>query len=411
MNSRIPKICTVVFSYYPADVRVRREAEALVEAGMSVDVICLRNHAEPSQEIVDSVLVYRLPMQRKRAGKLRYIWEYIYFIFLAFFKLSLLHMWKRYNLIHVHNMPDILVFSALIPRLLGVKVIIDLHDPMPEAYIAKYSTKESHVAIRALRFMEKCSIRFAHLVLTPTVACRNLFIDRGCPPQKIEVIMNLPQERFFLRDNTENSKMGRANRERFTIMYNGTITERYGLNKAIEAISRVRDKIPNLLLHVYGEGDFVNQFLDRVIELDLEDVVYYHGLVSPETIAVAIQSIDIGLIPNEHSRHWDLAVPTRIFEFLSLKKPVIVPRTKGILDYFDDQSLHFFESGNVQSMAAAILDAYINPAKGRVVLEHGIKINQRYRWELQKQRLVELVTNLIGINVSILAKHRVLEKN
>jgi glycosyltransferase involved in cell wall biosynthesis len=400
MNSRKPQICAVVFSNYPADVRVRREAEALVEAGMSVDIICLRNHAESSQEVVDGVLVYRLPMQRmqrRRVRKLRYIWEYVYFIFLAFFKLSLLHMQKRYNLIHVHNMPDILVFSALIPRLLGVKVIIDLHDPMPENYMARYSIKESHVTIRALRFMEKCSIRFAHLVLTPNVAFRNLFIDRGCPPQKIEVIMNLPQERFFRRDNIENSKMGRANRNKFVIMYNGTITERFGLNKALEAISRVRDKIPNLVLHVYGEGDFVNQFLDHVVELDLEDVVYYHGPVSHETMAVVIQSIDIGLIPNEHSRSWDLAVPTRIFEYLSLRKPVIVPRTKGILDYFDDQSLHFFESGNAQSMAEAILDAYINPAKSRVVLENGIKINQGYRWELQKQYLVDLVTNLIGI--------------
>jgi glycosyltransferase involved in cell wall biosynthesis len=398
MNARIPQICTVVFSNYPDDVRVRREAEALVKAGMSVDVICLpRNRVEPSREVVDGVLVYKLPVQRRRAGKLRYIWEYVYFIFLAFFKLSLLHMQKRYNLIHVHNMPDILVFSALIPRLLGVKVIIDLHDPMPENYMARYSIKESHVTIRALRFMEKCSIRFAHLVLTPNVAFRNLFIDRGCPPQKIEVIMNLPQERFFHRDNIENSKMGRANRDKFVILYNGTITERFGLNKALEAISRVRDKIPNLVLHVYGEGDFVNQFLDRVVELDLEDVVYYHGPVSHEAMAVVIQSIDIGLIPNEHSRSWDLAVPTRIFEYLSLGKPVIVPRTKGILDYFDDQSLHFFESGNAQSMAEAILDAYINPAKSRVVLENGIKINQGYRWELQKQYLVELVTNLIRI--------------
>jgi glycosyltransferase involved in cell wall biosynthesis len=386
----------VVFSHYPQDPRVRREAEALNEAGFSVEVMCLRDQNQEPFETVDAVSVHRLPLQRRRGGKLRYLWEYLAFIVMAFSRLSALHPRHRYQVVHVHNMPDILVASAIIPRLWGAKIILDLHDPMPEAYMAKYHLPDAHPVIRTLRFLERLSIRLAHLVLTPNISFRNLFISRGCPPEKIEVIMNSPQERFFSLDASEPLPRTRVKREGFVLMYHGTIIERYGLGKALEAIASVRDRIPGLVLQVYGDGDSVESFLKRVTELDMDDIVHYHGRAAPEVIAAAIKSADVGLIPNEHSLHWDLAVPTRLFEYLSLGKPAIVPRTRGILDYFDEQSVCYFESGNAQSLAQAILDAYLQPERMQAVLARGMAINQQYRWKLQAEKLIGLVTGLIG---------------
>src|SRR6266446_6009149 len=113
------RIAMIVFSYYPSDVRVRREAETLVESGMTVDVICLRKKGQKSQENIYGVNVYRIDIQRKRLNKLRYIWEYLYFIIKVFFKLSFLFFRKSYHIIHVHNMPEFLVFCALLPRVAG----------------------------------------------------------------------------------------------------------------------------------------------------------------------------------------------------------------------------------------------------------------------------------------------------
>ena len=62
------QIAIAVFSYYPADPRPRREAEALVAEGMQVDMICLKDSSESKQEIVNGVNVYRLPLKRKRGG-------------------------------------------------------------------------------------------------------------------------------------------------------------------------------------------------------------------------------------------------------------------------------------------------------------------------------------------------------
>jgi hypothetical protein len=54
----------------------------------------------------------------------------------------------RYNLVHVHNMPDVLVFEAFIPRVCGARVILDLHDPMPELMI-KYLESPSSFHIES----------------------------------------------------------------------------------------------------------------------------------------------------------------------------------------------------------------------------------------------------------------------
>ena len=392
----LAQVAMLAFSYYPGDSRVKREAEALVESGMAIDVFCLRDDSELKREIVNGVDVYRLPLRRKRGGKLRYFYNYTYFIFLAFAILSVLHIRKKYSLVHVHNMPDILVFSALIPRLCGSKVILDLHDPMPEVYRTKYSVSQSHPFIHLLIFLEKLSIWFSSLVITPNISFRDLFISRGCPEFKIHIVMNSPDEKIF-SFSPKNIKCKKVNNHKFSIMYHGTIVERHGLDIALETLNKVRNKIPNIVFHVYGKGEFVESFLKLIEQLELDDRAFYYGQVSHETIAKEIEPIDVGLIPNKKSPFTDINMPTRIFEYLCKGKPVIAPRTKGILDYFDEDSLYFFKPGSVDSLADVILDVYNNPERRRSVLTRGISIYQKYRWQLQRQYFVGIVTRLLGM--------------
>ncbi len=387
MNKRL---CMVVFSYYPADPRPRREAEALVDAGWSVDMLCLRNLHESPTETVRGVQIYRLPLQKQRGGKLRYLWEYFYFGLLAFFKLTRLHISHPYRIVHVHNMPDILVFTALIPRLFGAKIVLDLHDPMPEVFIAKYEMAASHPVIRILRLFEKLSIAFAHRVLTPNLAFQALFVARSCPPEKIQVLMNAPDERIF----TPRTPSAVVNPDQFVIMYHGTIVERNGLDTALYAIAQLTAKIPGLVFLVFGEGDFVPRFLEIKAELNLQDTVRYHGHTPIEQIAATLETIDLGIIPNKRSPFTEINMPTRIFECLRMGKPVIAPRTQGILDYFAEDALFFFEPGDADDLARVILAAYQDPIRRAQVLQRGSLICEQHGWALEKQGLLNLANTL-----------------
>ncbi len=386
----------VVFSYYPADPRPRREAEALVSAGIAVDIICLRNDDEAKKELVNGVQVYRLPVERKRGGKIRYFWEYGIFIVFSFFFLSFLHVKKKYNILHAHNMPDVLVFSTLLPKLFGAKVILDLHDPMPEVFQAKYDMPITHPVIRILLFLEKISIVFADLILTPNIAFRDLFVSRSCPQEKIQIVMNSPDTAIFRSHNgSKQSEDKDATSDHFVLMYHGTVVERNGLDTALYATAALKEKISNLVFHVYGDGDFVPRFLELVEELGLQNVVKYHGFVPLEVIAKAIEGIDVGLIPNKRSSFTEINMPTRIFEYLSMGKPVISPNTRGIRDYFSDRELPFFEPGDVQSLEDCIVEIYEKPALREQFLTLGEKIYLCHRWELQSKELVKYVTKLM----------------
>ena len=163
-----------------------------------------------------------------------------------------------------------------------------------------------------------------------------------------------------------------------------------------DAIDRLRATIEKLQFVVYGEGDYLDRFLAKVEELKLSDCVSYRGHVSLETIAREIPSADIGLIPNIRSPFTELNLPTRIFEYLAVGRPVIAPRTKGILDYFDDKSLFLFEPGEVQSLVECISAVYSDHKRLEQVYVAGGKIYQNYRWELQSKHFTQIVHNILA---------------
>ena len=395
-QERPPRSCMLVFSDYPGDVRVRREAEALQNSGIQVDVICLRAPKQHPQETCNGVNVYRLNMQRSRKGRLQYMLEYFVFFLRGCAKMTCLYLQKRHAVMHIHNMPDFLVFCALVPRLAGTKVILDLHDPTPEVYMSKYILPADHPVIRALQFIEKICIRFADIVITPNISFKNLFAARSCRQEKVHIIMNSPQKHIFLHNSFVEDPGSIPDNKHFTIMFHGTIVERHGLDTALEALVLLRNKIPNMRFEVYGDGDFVERFLTLRDEYALQDTVTYHGSVTQETIAEKIKTIDVGLIPNKRSPFTEINMPTRIFEYLCLHKPTIAPRTRGILDYFNDDEIFFFEPDNSQHLSEKILEIYNNPDMVKEKIGRGRAVYLRHTWEGEQERLVKIVGDLIS---------------
>jgi len=167
MNRLSKRACMVVHSFYPDDPRVRRETEALLGDGWQVDVICLRGEGEAKHEDCNGAQVHRLAVRRHRgAGFAIYMLEYMHFFVLASALLARLQIRKRFNVVQVHNMPDFLIYTAAIPKMLGARLVLDIHDLVPELYGSKFGGKPGHPAIRMARWTERRSGAFASQVLT-----------------------------------------------------------------------------------------------------------------------------------------------------------------------------------------------------------------------------------------------------
>ena len=141
------RICIVRQFYYPADPRVRREAEALASEGHEVDVICLRQADEPAREVVNGVSIYRLSLDHQRGSVRRYLYEYGAFFVMAFVTLLRLFVRWRYDIVHVNTIPDFLVFVSAVCKLFGARVILDMHECVPELYRTKYGFGPRHPMI------------------------------------------------------------------------------------------------------------------------------------------------------------------------------------------------------------------------------------------------------------------------
>jgi glycosyltransferase involved in cell wall biosynthesis len=391
------RVAMVVFSHYPADPRPRRAVDALLKEGMSVDLICLADDKSPRREVLDGLEVLRLPITNRRGGKFAYAYQYSAFILTSSIIQALRSLTRGYDLVYVHNMPDVLVLSSLIPKALGAKVILDQHDPMPELMMTIFNLDQNSSNVRLLSKLEKWSIACANRVVTVNIACKRIFGSRSCSPEKIGVVMNSPDgEIFSFREARSYDSPKDATRP-FVMMYHGSLVERNGLDLAVEALARVRAAVPSAELRIYGRN---TPFLERVMleahNKGLSDCVHYLGPKSLEELVREIEMCDVGIIPNQRNAFTDINTPTRIFEYLALGKPVIAPRTPGIQDYFDQDSLFFFESGDAEELAQRIHYVFSHHSEAIETAGRGQQVYLAHSWHQERQTLVNLVGELLG---------------
>ena len=277
------RVAMVMFSTYPADPRPRRAAETLLKEGMSVDLVCLQDGDAPRRETRGDFDIIRVPLTHQRGGKLSYAYKYSAFILISAAILAVRSLKRRYDLVYIHNMPDILVVSALVPKALGAKVILDQHDPMPELMMTIFNLDKDSLSVRLLTWLEKWSIARADLVITVNTACKRIFGSRSCPPEKIGVVMNSPDEAIFPFHATESATFAnRPARKRFVIMYHGSLVERNGLDLAVEALARVRATIPAAELRIYGrETPFLESVMRRSSQQGAGGVCALSGAQEP----------------------------------------------------------------------------------------------------------------------------------
>jgi glycosyltransferase involved in cell wall biosynthesis len=387
----------VVFSLYPFDPRPRRAAEALLKEGMSVDFICEGDERSPKRETLDGLEIVRIPIQHRRGGALSYAYQYSAFILISAAILAWRSLRGRYDLVYVHNMPDVLVISALLPKLLGAKVILDQHDPMPELMTTIFNMDEKSFGVRVIRRLEKWSMARADLVITVNTACKRIFSTRSCRTEKIGVVMNSPDEEIFSYRAVRSYPV-RAAGQPFVIMYHGSLVERNGLDLAVDALARIHKAVPAAELRVYGRSTpYLEQVMEKVHSLGLDSNVHYLGAKSLEELVHEIEACDVGVIPNHRNTFTDINTPTRIFEYLALGKPVIAPRTLGIEDYFDPDALLFFESGNAEELATKIAYAAFHPHEMTGIAERGQQVYLAHTWRQEKETLISLVAGLLKV--------------
>ncbi len=385
------KICMVSYSIYESDNRVIRYAEALAKAGNHVDVLALAQEAgSPFQEEIQGVNLFRIQRRtRRERSQISYVARIMTFFVRTMFFLGWRQRNVRYDIIHVHSVPDFLVYAALFPKMRGAKVILDIHDILPEFYGSKFSAGQKSLMFKLLLKAEKWSAAFADHVIIANDIWREKLVQRSVSSDKCSAILNFPDRAIFFR-------RGRTRTDgKFVITYPGTLNWHQGVDIAIRAFAGIKDDAPNTEFHIYGTGPGLEYLMALAHELGLDGRVKFMGSRKLRDIAIEIENADLGIVPKRSDSFGNEAFSTKILEFMALGIPVVVADTKVDRYYFNERVVKFFRSGDEKSLREAML-AVIQDARFRQnLILNSSKFVENFDWDRRKSIYFEVITKLL----------------
>ena len=391
------KVCMVVNQNYYTDTRVISYANALCESGAQVHVISAKRLPNSSDSPNPKIRIFSIPIAKSNESGLGYIFNYILSIIFFTFYVSFLYIRYRYQLIHVHNMPDTLIFSALVPKLFGCKVILDIHDPMPNVFISKYNKNFKSKLVRLLVIQEQVSASLADEVITANPIFKDELCQRGIPKKKILVVNNIPNPQVFNRDILPEKEAEPS--EGFTLIYPGTIAARYSLDIPIRALPRLSKEIPNIKLKIIGK---LNQYADDLIrlatQLDVSEHVEIIAHLPASQVAFEIAKANIGIYTAIPDAHMDIAMPGKVLEFVTMGIPVVATRLRILEAFFDDSSIFFFSPGDIDQFSNQVISLYRDPGlRNRFIRNADEVFTNKYLWKDEFIRYLQLVNRLVSL--------------
>jgi len=382
----------VAYTNYLQDNRVRRYAEALAKRGDAVDVIALGDSgAGKPTKLSHGITLYEV--QRRdfnESGKWSYASRHLRFLAKSSLLLTRLHSQRHYDLIHIHNMPDFLVFSAWYPKIKGSALILDIHDMVPELFADKFRSIFTSLYLRTLRAIEKLSVRFVDHVIISNHLWQDKLVSRSVSWNKCSVFVNHVDSGIF---TSHPRTRGDA---RYIVIFPGSLQWHQGLDIGIESFAKFKNHVPQAEFHLYGIGHSTveSHLHELAARLHIEDSVIFHPPEPLNRIAEIIANADLGIVPKRADSFGNEAYSTKIMEFMSQGVPVVASRTKIDTFYFKEGEVHFFTSGDSTAMAAAMLDVAQNQDLRKSLIARGYEYVQRNGWDQNRQRYLTLVDSL-----------------
>lgn len=386
------RACMVAYTFYEADNRVRRYAETLAKRGYRVDAIALwREGQSEKEETINGVRVFRIQRRVKNEkNKLAYLGKLLLFFLRSMFILMREQLKQRYDLIHVHSVPDFEVFAAWYPKLTGSKVILDIHDIVPEFYVSKFNLSPQSLTFKLLVAVEAMSTAFANHVITANHIWKERLRGRSVCGSKLTTILNFPDTEIFQRRGRN------RNDNKFILLYPGSLNHHQGLDLAICAFSRIKDETPEAEFHIYGSGEQLEFLKSLIVQLGLQDRVFLKGSLPLDQMASVIENADLGVVPKRKNGFGNEAFSTKILEFMTMGVPVIVPDTAIDQYYFNDSVAKFFQANDERSLAAAMLQLMQDAGLRESLVQNASEFVKKFSWQVNQAAYWGVVDSLLN---------------
>jgi glycosyltransferase involved in cell wall biosynthesis len=390
-------VLVIAHHYVPWHPRVRHQLDGIEAAGLTADVICLRDDGEPARGAYGSARLYRLPIRRHRGARLPvYLAEYLGFFILAALLAAWLSFRRRHAVVVTHNLPDPLVFAAVVPRLLGSRVVVNLHEFTPELVRTRYGLDAGHPLDRIARLLERAACAFAHTVITVHEPGAELLAARGIPRDRLEVVNNTSE----MAPIAAGARPPRDPGGSFTLLYHGTYGNEYDLSIALDALARLRDAgdpaFRGLKLRIVGDGAQLPALRSQAAALELGDVVSFEAPVPYDRVPAILMEADAGVVPLRDTPYGELGLPTKVLECIAMRLPVITTPGRATRHHLPADGVWFVPYGDAEAVADAIREIRRDPAGVRRRTERAVAALRPLRKDAVRDRYAEVMRESVA---------------
>jgi glycosyltransferase involved in cell wall biosynthesis len=362
----------------------RRNVEELLGRGFDVDVVCTEGLASPAAAGEGGCLrTFVIPIAHRRGGLAGYLMEYAAFFAGTLALVSWLGLRVRYVLVQSDNLPDSLVFAAVVPRLRGARVVFNMFELTPEMIDAGVSGRLGRLVSRLARRVEAAAVGWADRVIVVSEACWDALHARGAPPDKLAIVVNttswtgLPAADDAVAGDPDGGYL----------VTHGTLVERYGTHLILEAVARL--PVPEARLRVVGSGEQLPELIDLAHELGIDGRVHFTGqLPWGETLA-QVRGAAVGIVAVLEDGYGQLLLPTKLLEYARLGVPAVCPRLAAIEAYFPPSAVAYFRPGDPADLAAQVERLLRDPDLARGQALRAREVVDTLSWERMRDRYVE----------------------
>lgn len=403
------RICQIWDADYPWDVRVEKVCDSLLEAGHEVHLVCRNRKQRQAYEKLRSLHVHRLP---EWTGGNRAFLGFPFFLN-PFWLRETARVLSEYaiEVILVRDLPMALT-GVLLGKLRGIPCAIDMAEPYPEmlegyCQLQRVSWKKRLLngIVRNRRFadlVEYTACRYVDHVFAVSPEIRENLIAKGVEGNKISVVHNTPRL-SELADSTSWASRLRESAEGslLTIVYVGDLTEARGVPSVVFAIRKLLDGGDRFKLVIVGTGRYEEAIRASVRENNVSESVEFLGFVPHEGLPTVLGNCDIGIIPHIGTRHNNLTLPNKIFDYMAVGLPVVTTDLKPIERIVEETGAGIvYRGGKINTLVDALRHLKDSAIRDRMRKSGLVAVAKHYNWQNDFQRLESTLQRLCAVRTT-----------
>ncbi len=395
------KILMLLEHPFPPDIRVEKEAKALLKAGFNLSLVCADDGKEENDW--NGMKLYKVKLKKDIFSKFRRL---SYIIHPEFYRyLDELFQKEYFDILHVHDLR--LVPTALkIKEKYGCKVVADLHENYPAA-VREWNRANSGIKGIILRLfnnynrwfaIEKEAVKKVDKIIAVVDEMKKRIVDQhNIPEDEILVVSNLEDEDFVKKAKVDENLIQKY-KDKFVVLYIGGFGIHRGIDTPIKGMKYIDKDDIILLLVGKGSKKIENEFRKLIRENKLKNKVEMVGWQPFEKVYTYIKLASICIVPHHSNEHTDNTIPHKLYQYMMVGKPLIVSSCPPLARVVKEaNSGLIFKAGDEKDFADKILKIYEDKNLQDKFAKNGLKytFEQNHTWQVESKKLVNLYKEML----------------